>query len=147
MATGLFTVNTNPFQDLIDKLETAGRSEEMKKAVGDGVLDGAKMANKNIKDTLIKPNMPALGKYSKGIHKAKTIEPKIQWSGTVVSTKIGIDSKGIDPVGTQVLIYGSPNQKPIVGLKEAIYGETTLDKIRAETVENITAALQDLLNG
>lgn len=146
MATGYFTVNTNVFQDLIDKLEAAGKSKEMYDAVKNGVLEGAKAANKNIKETLIKPNMPALGKYSEGIHKAHTIEPDVKRSGTVVYTKIGIDSKGIDPVGTQVLIYGSPKQKPLTGLYEAIYGETTLDKIREKTVQNIVEALTELLN-
>lgn len=186
MATGYFTINTNVFQDLIDKLEAVGKSEEMYNAVKKGVLYGAELANKNIKNTLIKPNMPSHGMYSFDLHKAKTIKPYVKKSGTIVYTKIGIESdkykgikgkargktadtetrtastarktpkkkykiksakKYVDPAGTQVLIYGSPKQKPITGLKEAIYGETTLDKFREKVVEQITEELEHLLNG
>ena len=148
MAGVTFTISANPFLDLIQKLESQGKDEIIKQSVDIGLKKGADVAIEKIEKSLVHENMPAKGKYSKGKHKRKIIKgQKVKWNGSTASIRIGIESKGIDPVGTQVLIYGSPRQKPVVGLFEAVYGEKALIEAEKVAVEDITKRLTEYLNG
>lgn len=147
MASVNFKVETKGLIGLMETLEDIGKGDLMRKAVHDAFYAGAEKVNKGIKDALVKPNMPALGKYSEKVHEQHTIEPFAKWKNKeTIYTKIGIDSKGIDPVGTQVLIYGTAVQSPVKGLKNAIYGEKVLEDIAYETSQRMAEELQKLLN-
>lgn len=157
MASSYFTVETKGLIGLMETLEDIGKGDLMRKAVEKAFLEGAEKAHDGIKKALVKPNMPSEvepGMYSKmgtakhaQSHSAHTIEPFVKWNNKdSIYTKIGIDSKGIDPVGTQVLIYGTAVQSPVKGLKNAIYGEKVLEDIAYETSQRMAEELEKLLN-
>ena len=137
--------DTRFFDDFIEKFEELGSEKPLKEAVGKGLVSAKEEINENIVKALAKPNLPAKGKYSygwakKGINKSK----KVSWSGSVGTLKVGFDGKtqNIEPVKAQVLIYGKPSQKPVKGLKDAIFGDKNMRLVELHCVK----AVQETLN-
>ncbi len=134
------------FDNYIERLEELGGSDLIKKAVDSGLKTAKAKVNEDIKKALVKPNMPKEGVYSTGKSKDSIDKDfNVKWHGVEGEILIGLSWEKLGK-GGQVLIYGTPVQEPVKGLKEAIYGGRAKRRVRKECQEAIDKIIERVMN-
>lgn len=141
-------VKTDFFDNCLEAFEELGRTDQIKHAVSSGLKSAKAKINEDIKKALIKSNMPREGIYSTGRSKSAIDKDfNVKWHGTKTSITVGFDWKDRNiGLGTQVMIYGTPSQKPITGLKEAIYSAKNDERVKKECQEAIDKVVERVMN-
>ncbi|MGN0613211.1 MAG: hypothetical protein ACI4JB_04855 [Porcipelethomonas sp.] len=131
------------FDSRLEKLKKLEELGVVKKAVESGMKSAKSTVNNSMKVVLSnKGNMPAKGKYSTG-EAVRGIDKdfKVRWRGTTAEILIGLSWEKLGVKG-QVLIYGIPTQKPVKGLKQAIYGAKARRYVDMELEEVIDKVIR-----
>lgn len=117
------------------KLEFKGFDEVMRRlnkieADTRGVVDEAlekthEIVTQKAESAIANSNLPAGGRYSKGRTAASLQRtPKISWSGTEASVKVGFNIKK-GGLASIFLMYGTPRMPKVQSLYDAFYGTQT----------------------
>lgn len=142
MARNKIGLVANGLEEYMEKLDRLGGSELMKRGVEVGLKESKTHINTNLNHLMDSSNLPRQGKYSTGKTKASIdTELSIDWSGLVGSINIGFDfsKSGLKSI---FLMYGTPRQNPVKGLKDAIYG----NKAQKEVAKLQDEALNKFIN-
>ena len=128
------------------KLDEIGGLAAVKKGVDAGLKASKQYVNKQIDGVMVKGNMPAVkavsgpGAYWTGRTKdSLNRDFNIKDNGVISTIDIGFNFKesGMTSI---MLMYGTPKQEPVRGLKAAIYGAKTqkeVGKIQADAVQKV----------
>lgn len=140
------TFDTVYFDGYIERLEELGGSDLIKQAVDSGLKAAKAKINEDIKNALVKPNMPKQGVYSTGKSKQNIDKNfNVKWEYPYGAIWVGLSWDKLGK-GGQVLIYGTPSQEPIKGLKEAIYGAKARRHVKKEVQQAIDKIIERTLN-
>lgn len=141
------TIDFKGFEELAARLDELSEGDGIKQGVEAGLKASKQLVNSNLKKAIVKGNLPKHGKYSHG-GTEKSIDKsfKVDWTGTQGEIKIGFDFKksGLTSI---MLMYGTPKMKPVKGLKNAIYGNATKNKMREVQEEAIKKVIDRLVGG
>jgi len=136
--------DTSALEKYAERLDAAGGSEAIKRAVTAGMIATKQEINKTVTAAMAKSNLPAKGKYSTG----DTLESldksaSVRWSGNIASTPLGFDmsQSGITSV---LLMNGTPKMAPVNGLKKALKGDTARRTAKEKQEEAMAKVLQRL---
>ena len=102
------------------KLEAAGGTAAIKRAVDGGMRATKQQANRQVSTAMQTGNLPAGGKYSTGEtmkHLDTGMEP--DWQGNMARLPLGFDLNDGGLVSI-FLMYGTPHHAPVAGLREAL---------------------------
>lgn len=136
------------FEDLIKKFEQIGSREALKPAVERGLRRGKQEVLQKVDKALQPSNLPAHGMYSEGDAKAAVNrDMKVTWEGDTASVGLGFNWDELKPraVGG-VLMFGTPKQGAVKGLKNAIQGKTTEKHITAYIQEEMQEEINRIMN-
>lgn len=142
MARNKIGLVANGLEEYMNKLEELGGATAMKKGAEKALKASKEYVNPLIEKAINK--LPAGGKYSTGGTKESIdYDMDVEWQGLTGEIKVGFDF-GESGSKSIFLMYGTPQHKPVSGLKAAIYGTKTKkaiaelqDEALAETIKEI----------
>ena len=109
MARNTLKLDTRGFEAMLRKLDSLGGS--VKRAVEDALEQASETITKDTEDAMDSSNLPAKGKYSKGITKESIIhDSQVRWEGLVGWVPVGFDFS--KPGAGGYLITGTPRMQP-----------------------------------
>lgn len=112
--------DTTALAKYADKLEAAGGSAAVKRAVEGGMKQTKAQVNPKVKAAIQPGNLPAGGRYSTGGTAAHlNTEMRVDWEGNLARMKLGFNLEG-DGLASIFLMYGTPHHAPAAGLREAL---------------------------
>lgn len=134
------------FDSYLEKIEELGGQKLMREAVESGLRAGKSAVNNEMKAVLTnKSNMPAGGKYSTGeTQRSIDTDFKVEWNGMVAGIGVGLSWEKLGVKG-QVLIFGIPTQRPVKGLKQAIYGIRARRHVEKEVQKAIDKLIERVM--
>lgn len=115
--------DTTMLERYASRLETAGGSAAVKRAVEGGMKSTKQQVNTQVSAAMQPSNLPAGGKYSSGgtmAHLNK--EMTVDWEGNMARMKLGFNLEG-DGITSIFLMYGTPRHAPASGLRKALKEE------------------------
>ena len=112
--------DTTALAKYADRLEAAGGTATVKRAVEGGMKSTKNEVNKQVTTAMLPGNLPAGGKYSTG----ETMEHlnrdmTVNWEGNMARMKLGFNLQS-DGLVSIFLMYGTPKHAPAAGLREAL---------------------------
>lgn len=103
-----------------ERLEAAGGTAAVKRAVEAGMKSTKQEVNKLVDAAMQPGNLPAGGAYSTGATMESLNEIfTVEWAGNVANLPLGFDLSG-DGIASIFLMYGTPKMAPAAGLREAL---------------------------
>ena len=112
--------DTTALEKYGERLEAAGGSAAVKRAVEGGMRSTKQQVNTRVTAAMSPGNLPAGGKYSTGAtmgHLNK--EMAVNWEGNMARLKLGFNLQD-DGLVSIFLMYGTPHHAPAAGLREAL---------------------------
>lgn len=112
--------DTTALEKYAERLEAAGGTTSVKRAVEGGMKSTKQEVNKQVTTAMQPGNLPAGGKYSTG----ETMEHLnkdmvVDWEGNMARMKLGFNLQAGGLVSIY-LMYGTPRHAPAAGLREAL---------------------------
>ena len=127
-----------------DRLEAAGGSTAIKRAV-EGGMKSAKQEVIHVVTNLMQPgNLPAGGKYATGdTMEHLNRELVIKWEGNMARLGLGfvLEKGGLTSI---FLMYGTPQHAPVAGLEDVLRGKKLTRITRKEQEKAILKVLERL---
>lgn len=136
--------DTAMLEKYADRLEAAAGTAALKRAAQAGMAAAKVETNKQLTAAVQDSNLPAGGVYSTGdtlgsIDKTMTAT----WSGNIATMPLGFDMSK-SGLASIMLMYGTPKMAPAAGLHDALYGKSSLRRIRKEQEKAILKVLERL---
>lgn len=136
------------FDELAERFDKLGG--DLNRITQEALEESQKAVTLKISQKMNKSNLPAGGKYSTGQTEKSIIkDTKVDWQGSVASIDVGFEMK--TPQGTSLtsifLIYGTPRQKPVDGLYNALYGNKTKKEIASIQKNIFNQGIKDIMEG
>ena len=147
MPKAKFRLECKGFEEYMEKLDKIGGSDAMKKGVERALKSSKDYVNGMINVAMLKPNLPAGGKYSHGgTSDSLDRNMTVKWEGLLATMEIGFNFKesGMKSI---FLMYGTPRMKPVAGLRDAIYGSKTKSEIRKIQGIELAETLDEIMKG
>ena len=122
MAKAKLRLEFTGLEEYAKKLEKLGKTDALKRAVEKALEDSAQLIYIQLEAEMKRHRRT--GKTAESL-----IPPKVEWSGTTASVKVGFDLAhgGLPSI---FLMYGTPKQAKDQKLYNAIFGSTTKKKIK-----------------
>lgn len=112
--------DTSALVKYAERLEAAGGTATVKRAVEGGMKSTKQEVNKLVTTAMQAGNLPAGGAYSTGATMESLNEIfTVEWAGNVANLPLGFDLSG-DGIASIFLMYGTPKMAPAAGLREAL---------------------------
>lgn len=153
MARNRIGLQANGFEEYMAKLDELGNGAAMKRGVESALKASKQYVNANVDSIMVKSNMPAVkakdgaGAYWTGDTKDSLDKNmSVEWQGMTGSVKVGFDFKKSGTTSI-FLMYGTPKQKPVAGLKNAIYGAKTQREIKQIQAEALDKVIKRIMEG
>lgn len=153
MARNKIGLQVKGFEEYMDKLDKLGGTQTMKRGVESALKASKQYVNPKVDALMTKSNMPAkkakkgAGAYWTGDTKESLdTDMSVDWEGMTGSVKVGFDFKksGLTSI---FLMYGTPKQDPVAGLKNAIYGAKTKKEIANIQAEALDKVIKRVMEG
>lgn len=146
MGRNRISLQAKGFEEYMAKLDELGSGDAMKRGVDSALKASKAYINPLIESAMAKSNLPAGGLYSTGDTKASIDKDMtVEWSGFEGEIKVGFDfhESGLTSI---FLMYGTPRQDPVAGLKDAIYGGKTqrqIAKLQGEALDKVVKRVME----
>lgn len=147
MARNKIGLQAEGFEAYMAKLDELGGTAAMKRGVESALIASKQYVNPQITKAMATGNLPAGGRYSTGATKKSIDNDRtVEWEGQTGFIKVGFDfaKSGLTSI---FLIYGTPKQKPVAGLKAAIYGKKTQKEIAKIQGEVLNKVIKRVMEG
>lgn len=144
MAKNNATLDTSEMFRLVRQLERVGG--DVNKTVEAALKTATDKIARDTHEAVLKPNLPAQGKYSHGDTDKSIIDnASVTWSGTTASVPIGFDFA--KPGAGGYLISGTPKMKPDKRLHEMYRQKKYMEGVKAEMADTVLSAIVRTMEG
>ena len=136
--------DTTMLQKYGERLEAAGGTAAVKRAVEAGMKSTKQEVNKLVDAAMQPGNLPAGGAYSTGATlESLSRDLAIEWDGNVARLSLGFVLKG-SGLTSIFLMYGTPKMRPVDGLYDILRGPKARTISRKEQEAAILKILERL---
>lgn len=147
MGKNRITIDFKGFEEYAAKLDELGGSNALRQGVEAGLKASKQLVNKQLKQAIKKSNLPKSGTYSTGrTEKSISKDFSVVWEGDTAVIKIGFEfsKSGLTSI---MLMYGTPKMPKVAGLWEAVYGNSTKNKMRQMQQEALDKVIKRIMEG
>lgn len=145
MARNKISLQGDMFEAYIARLDKLGGTDAMRRGTEKALKESKEYVTSEIDKAMMR--LPAGGKYSTGRTKASIDrDMTVIWNGLVGEIEVGFDltKSGLTSI---FLMYGTPKMDPVVGLKNAIYGNKTKKNIANIQSEALEKVIKEIMEG
>lgn len=132
MAKNKIGIDFNGFAEYAEKIDRLGG--DIRRIFADAMEQLADEVQADTLDALASANLPAKGTYSHGQTEKSLIEPRVDWSGSIVEVPLGFDFT--KPGAGGWLITGTPKMQPDAALNK-IYRNNSYWRKHQKELERI----------